>query len=141
MSKRVLIIDDEDDIREIVEIALQQTAGWQTLGAGSADDGLVRARVDLPDAILLDITMPDMDGMTALARLKADERTAAIPVILLTATVRVTMAVLAGQAAGLILKPFDPMTLARQIGEILGWQLPAPESLNSSDSQNLDVAH
>jgi CheY-like chemotaxis protein len=126
MSKRILIIDDEDDIREIVALSLQQMAGWQTLAAGSASEGLACARAELPDAILLDVMMPDMDGVTALALMKTDERIAAIPVILLTATVQIARGVQAKKAAGVILKPFDPLTLARQIGEKLGWDSPAP---------------
>ncbi len=116
-----MIIDDEDDIREIVELALQQTADWQTMAASSAAQGLARAQAELPDAILLDITMPDMDGVTALAGLRADERTAAIPVILLTAALQAARGVKEGQAAGVILKPFDPTALARQMSEMLGW--------------------
>lgn len=135
MSKRILIIDDEDDIREIVEVALQQTAGWQTLAAGSAAEGLARARVELPDAILLDVMMPDMDGVAALARLKAEEPTAAIPVILLTATVQIARAVHPGHAAGVILKPFDPLTLAGEIADVLGWNPLA--SLSSGDRNGL----
>jgi len=129
VSKRILIIDDEDDIREIVEMALQHTAGWHTLTAGCAAEGLERARTELPDAILLDVMMPDMDGVTALARLRTDELTAAIPVILLTATVQIARGAQPGQAAGVILKPFDPLTLAPQVSAMLGW--------NSSPSSNL----
>jgi CheY-like chemotaxis protein len=135
MSKRILIIDDEDDIREIVGLSLQQMAGWQTLAADSASEGLARARAELPDAILLDVMMPDMDGVAALALIKTDERIAAIPVILLTATVQIARGVQAGKAAGVILKPFDPLTLARQIGEKLGWDLPAAVNPDSNLSE------
>jgi DNA-binding response OmpR family regulator len=134
VSKRILIIDDEDDIREIVEVALQQTAGWQTLTASSAAEGIARARVELPDAILLDVMMPDVDGVTALARLRADERTATVPVILLTATVQIARAVEAGQAAGVILKPFDPLTLAHQVSAMLGWN---PSASPNSGNRNV----
>ena len=131
MSKRILIIDDEDDIREIVEMALQHTAGWHTLAASSAAEGVERARAEQPDVILLDVMMPGMDGGTALARLRADEITAAIPVILLTATVQIAKGVHAGKAAGVILKPFDPLTLANQIGTMLGWSRSALASFDS----------
>lgn len=136
MSRRILIIDDEDDIREIVELAVQQMTDWQTRAACSAAEGLARARAELPDAILLDITMPDIDGVTALARLKADERTAAIPVILLTAAVQAARGVKDGQAAGVILKPFDPVTLARQVGEMLGWNAPAWPKLVTASAES-----
>jgi CheY-like chemotaxis protein len=134
VTKRILIIDDEDDIREIVEVALQQTAGWQTLTASSAAEGVESARAELPDAILLDVMMPDVDGVTALARLRADERTAAIPVILLTATVQIAQGGQAGQAAGVILKPFDPLTLARQVSAMLGWN---PSASPNSGNRNV----
>jgi CheY-like chemotaxis protein len=132
VSKRILIVDDEDDIREIVEMALQHVAGWHTLTADCAAEGLERARTELPDAILLDVMMPDMDGVTALARLRADEGTARIPVILLTATVQIARGVQAGKAAGVILKPFDPLTLAQQIGALLGWNASVASILDSS---------
>jgi CheY-like chemotaxis protein len=138
VSKHILIVDDEDDIREIVEMALQQTAGWQTLAASSAAEGLVRARAEVPDAILLDVTMPDMDGVTALAHLKADEQTSAIPVILLTASVRVGRGGQAGLAAGVILKPFDPMTLAQQVSELLGWDSSVRERLDCDNPRTSD---
>ncbi|HXJ96404.1 MAG TPA: response regulator [Terriglobia bacterium] len=138
MGKRILIIDDEDDIREIVEVALQQTPGWHTLTAGSAAEGLERARNELPDAILLDVMMPDIDGVTALARLRAGELTAAIPVILLTATVQVARGVQAGQAAGVILKPFDPLTLAQRVSAMLGWNPPSASPTPATETLLLD---
>lgn len=137
MSKRILIIDDEDDIREIVELSLQQMAGWQTLAAGSAAEGIACARVEVPDAILLDVMMPDMDGVTALANLKADGRTAAIPVILLTATVKVAQGAQARQAAGVILKPFDPLALAQQVGEMLGWNQTALANVDPRNGESI----
>jgi CheY-like chemotaxis protein len=123
MTRRILIVDDEDDIREVAQIALEQVAGWQTLAARCGAEGLARARADRPDAILLDVMMPDMDGTQVVAALKADPNTAAIPVIMLTASVQSTRRPPAG-AAGVILKPFDPLLLGLQVAEILGW--PAP---------------
>ena len=120
MTKRILVIDDEPDIREVTQIALEETAGWTTLAASSGAEGLAAAAA-LPDAILLDIMMPDMDGFTVLAKLKADPRTAEIPVILLTAKVQSVHGKLRAQGAGVILKPFDPMTLATEIAHLLGW--------------------
>lgn len=125
MSKRILIIDDEEDIREVAQIALEETAGWATLLAGSGAEGVARAAAELPDAILLDVMMPVMDGFEALARLKSDQRTAGIPVILLTAKVQAAHRQMSGQAAGVILKPFDPLTLGPEIARMLGWPEPA----------------
>jgi len=128
MSKRILIIDDEEDIREVAQMSLEEMAGWRTFAADSGADGVVRAQDELPDAILLDVMMPDMDGPSVLARLKADERTAGIPVILLTAKVQVARRPPAGGAAGVILKPFDPVDLARQVEQLLGWSRGEPRT-------------
>jgi len=127
MSKRVLIIDDEDDIREVTQIALQLNTGWEVLLAASGVEGIMVAQAELPDAILLDVMMPDLDGMAVLGRLKAGERTAKIPVILLTATVRRAREAAVREAAGVIVKPFDPLTLASEIARILGWPMPLPD--------------
>jgi CheY-like chemotaxis protein len=123
MTKRILIIDDEDDLREVAQVALESVAGWQVLTAGSGAEGLERAQAEHPDAILLDVSMPGMDGLAALAHLKADTRTAAIPVILLTAKVQLARYPPNGRLAGAILKPFDPLKLAAQVTEILGWSI------------------
>jgi len=127
MSKRVLIIDDEDDIREVTQIALQLNTGWEVLLAASGVEGIMVAQAEVPDAILLDVMMPDLDGMAVLGRLKAGERTAKIPVILLTATVRRAREAAVREAAGVIVKPFDPLTLASEIAGILGWPMPLPD--------------
>lgn len=121
MTKRILIVDDEDDIREVAQIALEATTDWQVLEAPSGTKGIALAQAERPEAILLDLMMPDMDGMTVLARLKADEHTAAIPVILLTAKVRAGRQGNHGDVAGVIVKPFDPLRLAAEISQILGW--------------------
>lgn len=121
MIKRILIIDDEDDIREVAQMSLEEVAGWQTLAAGSGAEGVARAQTERPDAILLDVMMPDMEGTAVLALLKSDQRTANIPVIFLTAKVQVARHAPQGGAAGVILKPFDPLHLASQVAGLLGW--------------------
>ncbi len=124
MSKRILIIDDEDDIREVAQFCLEAVAGWEVLTAASASEGLEKAARECPDAILLDVMMPDMDGPTALQRLRDNPATAPIPVIFLTAKVQATdrrRFAVQGVTA-VISKPFDPMKLATQVAEALGWQ-------------------
>ena len=64
MAKHILIVDDEQDIRTIVRISLEKFAGWQTSLAANAQEALEKARSQLPDAILLDITMPDTGGLS-----------------------------------------------------------------------------
>ncbi len=123
MSKRILIIDDEDDIREVAQVSLEAVQGWQVLTVRSGKEGLARAAAERPDAILLDVMMPEMDGPATLQELRANPATESIPVVFLTAKVqpadRRRFASLGVQAV--ISKPFDPLRLAEQISAALGW--------------------
>jgi CheY-like chemotaxis protein len=119
-TRRVLLIDDEDDIREVTQLSLEMVARWDVISANSGAEGIRRAVAEQPDAILLDMMMPDMDGPTTFNHLRAHPDTRHIPVILLTAKVQG-----AGQltldVAAIIPKPFDPMRLPGQIATALGW--------------------
>jgi CheY-like chemotaxis protein len=121
--RKILIVDDEDDIREVAAMSLEMSAGWEVVGASSGVEGLAKARTEKPDAILLDVMMPAMDGPATLQKLRADPEIAALPVVFLTAKLQATdrrrLAELG--AAGVLAKPFDPMTLADQVKEALGW--------------------
>lgn len=120
---RILIIDDEDDIREVASLALEATAGWEILTASNGQEGIQRAAQEKPDAILMDVMMPGMDGPTTFKAMQENPETAGIPVILLTAKVQgVDQRRFAGLGvAAVLFKPFDPMTLADQMAEVLGW--------------------
>lgn len=123
MSKRILVIDDEEDIREVVCLALEEFGGWHTDGAGSGLEGIQKALAGPWDGILLDVSMPDMDGVAVYDQLQANPRTQAIPVILLTAKVlpadRDRFASLG--VVGVIAKPFDPVTVWQNGAQLLGW--------------------
>lgn len=123
MSHRILIIDDEDDIREVAALSLETIAGWDVIMANSGAQGLIRAAESKPDAILLDVMMPGMDGPSTFRELQKNPATANIPVLLLTAKVQATdqrrFADLGVQAV--LFKPFDPLTLSTQIATVLGW--------------------
>jgi CheY-like chemotaxis protein len=125
MSKRILVIDDELDIREVVCLSLEEFGGWQTDSAGSGLAGVQKAIAAPWDAILLDISMPDMDGFAVYSELQAKPKTQAIPVILLTAKVlpsdREQFATLG--VAGVIAKPFNPVTVWKQVAQLLGWTI------------------
>lgn len=123
MSKTLLLIDDDDDIREIAQLSLELGAGWTVLSAASGGAGIEIAREKQPDAILLDVMMPVLDGPATLAKLREDERTRDIPVVFLTAKARpAERDRLAGlDVSGVLAKPFDPMTLADQLQAALGW--------------------
>ena len=81
----VLIIDDEDDVRQVVRLSLGRVGGMNVVDAGSGAEGVRLATETSPDFILLDLMMPEMDGVETLSRLREDARTATIPVIFLTA--------------------------------------------------------
>lgn len=126
MAKRVLIVDDEADIREVAALSLSSIAGYDVLSADSGSSALVVAATQQPDAILLDVMMPDMDGPTTLRKLQSQPSTANIPVVFLTAKVqpseRARFASLG--AAAVLSKPFDPLTLSSELAEALGWPKP-----------------
>jgi CheY-like chemotaxis protein len=123
VQHKVLIIDDEDDIREVAALSLESVAGWEVVTANSGSQGLARAVEHRPDAILLDVMMPGMDGPTTFRELRRNPATASIPVLLLTAKVQSSdqrrFADLGVEAV--LFKPFDPLTLSDQIAGVLGW--------------------
>jgi CheY-like chemotaxis protein len=124
-ARRVLLVDDDADIRFIAEIALARVGSFSVDLAASADEARRRLAADpMPDAMLLDVTMPHCDGPTLLAELQRDARLAALPVVFLTArtTLEDVQSYLAMGARGVVAKPFDPMTLAKQVAEIVGWR-------------------
>ena len=123
VTKHILIVDDEDDIREVAELALEAVGGWQVSMANSGLDGLAKAEAEQPDAILLDVMMPDMDGLETFQKLQANSATQEIPVILLTAKAQATdqQRFLQVGVTGIITKPFKAMMLASQVAELLGW--------------------
>ena len=123
-SRRILIVDDEDDIREIASITLEITEGWRVAVASSVADALQAAQLEPPDAILLDVMMPDVDGPSGLLVLRSNPTTNPIPVIFLTAKAgeRDLCKLLDLGVQGVIAKPFDPMTLGRQVRELLRWE-------------------
>lgn len=122
-AKRILIIDDAEDIREVAQVSLEVVGGWEVLTASSGIEGVAKAVAQQPDAILLDVMMPDQDGPTTFLQLQANSATQHIPVILLTAKA------LAGDrrmfadlgVVSVIAKPFEPMSLASQVAKLLGW--------------------
>ncbi|HEV8352669.1 MAG TPA: response regulator [bacterium] len=123
MPKRILLVDDEDDVREVARLSLEVVAGWEVRTASSGTEALALAKAEPPDAILLDVMMPGVDGVTTAQRLAADPGTSGIPVLLLTAKAQTAdrRRFEALPIKGVITKPFDPMQLARQVSQALGW--------------------
>ncbi len=118
---KVLLVDDEDDIRRIAHLSLERLGGMQVIEAVDADSALARAASEQPDVILLDVMMPGRDGPALLATLQSDPATRAIPVVFLTArTAEADVERLKALGArGVLPKPFDPLTLAQQLRQIL----------------------
>jgi CheY-like chemotaxis protein len=126
VTRQILLIDDEELIREVAVMSLTAVGGFTVTTAGSAEEGLRLATAERPDAILLDVMMPGLDGPTMFARLRAEPTTADIPVVLLTAKARASdhQQWAEDGVAGIVVKPFDPMALPDRVTELLGWARP-----------------
>lgn len=123
MTKRILIVDDEFEILFVLQRVFEDFAGWQTVTARSSVEGLAKTKTEVLDAIVLDVSMPEMDGFQFVEQLQLDSSSANIPVVLLTAKVTPSDRQRFAQMniAGVIAKPFDPITVWRQVAEILQW--------------------
>jgi CheY-like chemotaxis protein len=117
MSSRILYIDDEDDIREVAEMALELDPSFVVRTCGSGRAGVAAAREWQPDLILLDVMMPELDGPGVLEILRQDAVTASIPVVFITARTQANEVARLREigARGVLAKPFDAMTLAEQV--------------------------
>ena len=131
--RSILSIDDDPDMQELIRVTLKR-AGHNVLTASSGQVGLDLISESVPDLILLDVMMPGMDGYEVCARLQADEATAYVPVVFLTALVSPEdrRRALACGAVNHLSKPFDGRTLLDTVDEALscarGWDEIASES-------------
>lgn len=123
MTRRLLVVDDEPDVRAVVRLSLEHVGGWQVVDVDGGLAGVDAARRDAPDAVVLDVMMPGTDGPAVYRMLQSDARTADIPVVMLTARVDRAdrEAWLAMGVRGVLAKPFDPLQLPAQLREVLGW--------------------
>jgi CheY-like chemotaxis protein len=118
----VMMVDDEPDIRRVGQMSLELLGKRRVCLAASGREALALAAAEQPDVILLDVMMPELDGPATLVLLRAQASTASIPVIFMTAKVqkREVERYLELGAAGVIYKPFDPLTLAGEVDRIAG---------------------
>lgn len=123
MNKSILLIDDEINLAQVVAVCLESFKGWQVAVANSGKEGLRLLETIKPDAILLDVMMPEMDGISVYQNLQNNSETQNIPVIFLTAKVQVSDRERFAQLGivGTIAKPFEPLKIADQIAELLDW--------------------
>ena len=119
---KVLLVDDEEHIRKIGRLSLEAVGKFETVVAANAEQALALARTEQPDLILMDMMMPIMDGMAALAALQNAPALRGIPVVFMTAKVQPSEVELYMRmgALGVIEKPFDPMTLPDVIRQLMG---------------------
>jgi len=115
--KTVLYVDDDPDIREIVQMALSLDGQMTVFTSDGGERALLKMTVEHPDLVVLDVMMPGMDGPTLLKRMRLDPNLAHTPVIFMTAKVspEETARFRELSAIGVIAKPFDPMALAGQV--------------------------
>lgn len=119
----ILIIDDDPSILQVAKLTLKRAVGWKVAIANSGETGIALAEAEQPDAILLDMMMPVMDGLATLEKLKARAKTHHIPVIFLTAKTQASdrRQFYGAGVQGLIAKPFEPDDLAAKVEAFLGW--------------------
>ncbi len=124
MPTRVLLIDDQEDIRELATVVLEMDGEFSVMTAAGGEEGIAAAKSSAPDLILLDVMMPEMSGTEVFAHLRADSSTQKIPVVFLTGRAdRDSKALLESGAAGVIAKPFNPSSLAAELSRIASQRL------------------
>jgi two-component system OmpR family response regulator len=123
MTPRLLLVEDDEDIRAVAHMTLERIGGWSVVDAPSGEDALeTLARDDAFAVVVMDVMMPGLDGPDTLRRMHSDGLAAETPVVFLTAKAqraeRERLSSLG--AAGVIAKPFDPLALPEQLRAILG---------------------
>ena len=129
MPVTILVVDDDPVIQKLLTVNFEME-GYRVVVAGDGEEGLRKATEDQPDIVLLDVMMPRMDGVEVARRLKSDESTASIPVILLSAKAQAND-ISGGLDAGAddyITKPFDPLELLEKVADLLGPKAPGGAS-------------
>lgn len=123
-QRHVLVVDDDELLREVAKAALELVGGWRVTTVRSGAEAQSQAEALRPDVILLDVMMPGLDGPGTVRSLRQEARTRDIPIVFLTAKLpaRNHAAWEHLDLAGVIPKPFDPMTLATDIAHLLGWK-------------------
>ena len=123
MTKCILVVDDDDDVRRLVELSLARVGGHDVRTAASGAECLDMLRTWRPDVVILDVMMPGQDGPATLALIRTDPQTADLPVVFLTASVidSELSSLRALPISGVLGKPFDPMQLPTLLSAELGW--------------------
>jgi two-component system response regulator VicR len=119
--RRLIYIEDEEEMIDLVRLILGRR-GFEVMGANGGREGLDMVRREIPDLVLLDLMMPDMDGWDVYQQMKAEESTRDIPVIVVTAKAQSIDKVLGLHIAKVedyISKPFSPQELLDSVEKVL----------------------
>ncbi|MDP8212756.1 MAG: response regulator [Candidatus Zapsychrus exili] len=121
MAKKILIVDDEPEIISMVELRLQ-AAGYEVITASDGQEGLDKAKEELPDLVILDVMMPKMDGYKVCGLLKADTRFHNIPIVMFTAKAQQEDQEMSEEvgANAYINKPFNSEELLGTLKDLIG---------------------
>ncbi|HEV3455239.1 MAG TPA: response regulator [Thermoanaerobaculia bacterium] len=132
--KKILVVDDEEDVLEVLRLVLAKN-GYEVLTATSGMDGLTRAQSELPNLIVLDIMMHQMDGWEVLKLFKLDERTSGIPVVILSARVEPKDKIRGLQEGAIdyVTKPFAVRDILTKIAAILDQSPAAAAGVEGSE--------
>lgn len=119
---RLLLIDDDPEIRHVAKIALERSGRHEVDCATTAEEGLEKVGDRVPDAVLLDVMLPDADGVEFLDRLRRVEGMTGVPVVFLTGKTSVSdvASLERSGARGTIVKPFDPLELRQRVERLVG---------------------
>jgi CheY-like chemotaxis protein len=118
---KILVIEDDDVIRSIIRVSLSEIGGLEVVEANRGEVGITIAQSEKPDAILLDVMMPVMDGVSTMAALRSEASTKDIPIVFLTAKVLKSEVDRLKElgAVGVLVKPFDPRELPGALKNLL----------------------
>jgi CheY-like chemotaxis protein len=122
-TRRILVVDDESTVREVITLCLQTLGQWEVIEAASGQEALHHVRQEDLDAIVLDLMMPEMDGLMFLQYLRRQLRTQNIPVVLLSGGGRFPEPEVLSEL-GVVLtiaKPFQPLELVQNIHQAMEW--------------------
>jgi two-component system, OmpR family, alkaline phosphatase synthesis response regulator PhoP len=119
-SKKVLIIEDEKDILQLVKLYLEKE-GFRTVTAVTGTEGLAQVKAEKPDLVVLDLMLPELDGLEVCKRLRSNRETALLPVIMLTAKAEESDTIVGLElgADDYVTKPFSPKTLVARVKALL----------------------
>jgi two-component system, cell cycle response regulator DivK len=121
MSQTILLVEDNEDNQAIYAVILRHY-GYEVLQARDGREGLAMARASLPDAILMDVSIPYVDGLEATRILKSDPATTHIPIVIITAHAMAEDRARAGESGsdGYLAKPVEPRRVAEEVRRVLG---------------------